>query len=85
MINLLVQAPRRITGVQLYASLGAGLYQERGGPTAATNVASGAGGGIRIPLLGPFGLRVDYRVFSLRGSGLDPPLQRIYAGVNLAF
>ena len=82
MLNLLLQTPRRAARVQFYAAVGGGLYREG---DAATGFARNAGGGIRIPLLGPLDLRVDYRVFHRGWSSRGDLPQRIYAGVNLAF
>ena len=85
MVNLLLETPRRPPRPQIYASVGGGVYRERGAATAGAGFARSAGGGIKIPLPGPLRLRVDYRVFSLRGSARGGLPQRIYAGVNLAF
>ena len=38
-----------------------------------------------IRLLEAHGVRVDYRVFTLRGNPQHKNIQRIYAGLNLAF
>ena len=43
------------------------------------------GGGVKISIAGPFRARIDYRVFTLRGSPLESRPQRIYFGLNLAF
>ena len=43
------------------------------------------GGGVKISLLGPVRVRLDYRVFSLQGDALHSAVQRVYAGLNLAF
>jgi len=43
------------------------------------------GGGVKMSLIGPLRLRLDYRVFTLRGSPLYEKPQRFYAGVNLKF
>jgi hypothetical protein len=80
--NVLVQTPTR---TQLYATLGAGGYQENLGPHQETHVGINIGGGVKIPLLGPIRVRADYRVFQLRGSPLHSTYQRFYVGGNLAF
>jgi hypothetical protein len=80
--NVLVQTP---TSMQLYATIGAGAYQESLGPLDETHVGVNIGGGIKIPLLGPIRVRADYRVFQLRGSPLHTTYQRFYVGGNLAF
>jgi hypothetical protein len=43
------------------------------------------GGGVKISLLGPIRLRVDYRVMTLKNGALTSPAHRIYAGLNLKF
>ena len=80
--NVLVQTPTR---TQLYATIGAGGYQETIGPLRETHVGVNIGGGVKIPLLGPVRVRADYRVFQLRGSPLHSTYQRFYVGGNLAF
>jgi hypothetical protein len=35
--------------------------------------------------VGPLRLRLDYRVFQLRGHPLHAQSQRLYAGLNLTF
>ena len=47
--------------------------------------ASDFGGGVKIRLVGPLRVRVDYRVFKLTGSPLVDTYHRFYAGANLAF
>ena len=83
--NVLVQTPIAVSGVQFYGTAGAGLYRERLGTQQETNFGVNIGGGVKISLLGPLRLRVDYRLFTLRGSPLHSKPQRIYAGLNLAF
>ena len=63
--NVLVQTPTRM---QLYATIGAGAYQEELGDAEETHVGINIGGGVKIPLLGPLRVRADYRVFQLRGA-----------------
>ena len=82
MFNFLVQTP---TNLSLYAAIGGGVYREDFGPSHVTNLATNVGGGAKIPLFGPVKLRVDYRVFALRGSPKVVRWQRLYAGVNWAF
>lgn len=84
--NLLVQTPVAVSGLQFYGTAGAGFYRERLEPGhQETNVGVNLGGGVKMSLLGPLRLRLDYRVFSLRGSALHTRPQRIYAGLNLSF
>jgi hypothetical protein len=71
--------------VQLYLTTGAGLYRERLATDQETAFALNNGGGVKIPLAGPLRARVDYRVFTLTGNPRHTNVQRIYAGLNLAF
>jgi hypothetical protein len=84
-LNALLQTPVPVAGMQLYLTGGGGLYRERLGDISETNVAGNVGGGAKIRLAGPLRLRLDYRVFSLRGSPLNDTQQRFYAGINLGF
>jgi hypothetical protein len=79
---VLVQTP---TSMQLYATIGAGGYQESLGEADETHVGVNIGGGVKIPLLGPLRVRVDYRVFQLRGTPIHSTYQRFYVGGNIAF
>ena len=74
-----------LPGFQLYATTGAGIYRERLGNDEETGLLLNNGGGIKINLAGPLRVRIDYRVFTLRGDPRHRNVQRIYAGVNLAF
>jgi len=71
--------------VQLYATTGVGIFREHLGTTQETNFLLNTGGGVKIPILGPLRARIDYRIFNLRGNPQHSKVQRIYAGVNLAF
>jgi hypothetical protein len=82
MINGLVQTPTR---TQFYLTAGAGLYRERLGTASETHVGTNVGGGVKLSVIGPLRLRLDYRVFSLRGSPAQKTPQRFYAGANFAF
>ena len=84
MVNAIVQTPT--SGAQLYATAGAGVYRESlvGGPQE-TNTGINVGGGLKMGLLGPLRLRVDYRLFRLRGDARHSTVQRVYAGVNASF
>ena len=79
-----VQNPVPISGVQLYAIAGAGLYRERLGTLEQTDVHLALGGGAKVKLVGPLKLRLDYRYFRLRDA-LNPDAQRLYAGLTLGF
>ena len=83
--NVLAQTPIEIKGTQLYATAGAGGYRETLGNAEETHVGINLGGGAKIRLLGPVRIRIDYRVFQLRGSPLFATYQRFYAGANIAF
>jgi hypothetical protein len=82
MINGLLQTP---THTQLYLTAGGGFFRERLAGEGETNIGTNIGGGIKIGLAGPLRLRLDYRVFNLRGTPLYPHPQRFYAGVNFSF
>lgn len=85
MLSALARTP---TGrIQVYGLLGAGIYRETLGGDTSTNAALCIGAGVTVALAGPLGVRIDYRVFSLRNS-LDTDTstrKRIYAGVNFKF
>lgn len=87
MFNGMVQTPVAIAGFQPYATIGGGAYQETLSVphTSETSFGTNVGGGAKISLAGPLRLRVDYRIFNLRGSPLHSAVQRLYAGVNLKF
>jgi hypothetical protein len=83
--NVFAQTPIEIKGTQFYATAGAGAYRETLGDAEETHVGINLGGGAKIRLLGPLRIRLDYRVFQLRGSPLFSTYQRFYAGGNIAF
>jgi len=74
-----------LPGFQLYLTTGAGVYRERLGADQETAFLLNNGGGAKINLAGPLRARIDYRVFSLRGNPRHSTVQRLYAGLNLAF
>jgi hypothetical protein len=74
-----------LPGFQLYATTGAGFYREHLGPDQETSFVLNNGGGVKLKLLGPLRARVDYRLFNLRGNPQHSKVQRVYAGLNLAF
>jgi hypothetical protein len=74
-----------LPGFQLYATTGAGYYRETLGNDEETAFLLNNGGGIKITLAGPLRVRVDYRVFTLKGHPKHATVQRIYAGLNLTF
>lgn len=82
MFNGLIQTP---TSTQLYFTVGGGVFREKLGEVSETHFGTNLGGGVKIGLIGPLRLRVDYRLFNLRGSPIDKRPQRFYAGANLTF
>lgn len=85
MFNGLAQTPFPIGGLQFYATAGGGVYRETLNIASETNVGINVGGGVKMSLIGPLRLRLDYRVFNLKGSPLYPRPQRFYAGINVKF
>jgi len=88
MFNGLAQTPVRVAKTQFYATAGGGLYRESFSTQPngnETNVGINVGGGAKISLAGPLRLRLDYRVFTLRGTPRHANVQRFYAGINLKF
>ncbi len=85
MFNGLVQTPIPIGGLQFYGTAGGGAYRETLNDESETHVGLNIGGGVKMSLIGPLRLRLDYRVFTLRGAPRHPRPQRFYAGLNLKF
>jgi hypothetical protein len=86
--NLLVQTPRGILPrVQLYGTVGGGYYRERFEPIAVQQEGFGTnvGGGVKIDLVGPLRVRLDYRVFKLGSDAVYRTPQRFTVGANIAF
>jgi hypothetical protein len=83
--NVLLQTPFPIGGFQPYITTGAGLFRETLGAHQETSGAFNTGGGVKVNLVGPLRLRVDYRVFKLGSGALYSPAHRIYAGLNFKF
>jgi opacity protein-like surface antigen len=83
MADVLLQTPVPLAGFQPYVIAGGGLYNESLGTHDDTNFGTNAGVGVKITLIGPIRLRVDYRIFKLGSSALYSPAHRIYAGLNL--
>lgn len=83
--NVLVETPVEVAGMKFYATTGTGGYREQQGDAQETHVALNVGGGAKIRLVGPLRVRVDYRVFNLKGAPINSTYQRFYAGGNLAF
>jgi hypothetical protein len=82
--SALIQPPLAVSGVQPYLAFGFGLFRERLNQVEENGVALTSGGGLKVKLIGPLRLRLDYRAFRLRGAR-HSPTHRIYAGMNLAF
>ena len=85
MFNGLLQTPFPIAGMQFYGTAGAGAYRETLLDESETHVGINVGGGVKVSLLGPLRLRLDYRVFTLSGEPRHSKPQRFYAGVNVKF
>ena len=83
--NLLLQSPVAFAGFQPYFEVGGGVYHEELGPISNTGFVGNTGGGVKISLIGPIRLRVDYRAFTLKNGALTTPTHRVYAGLNLKF
>jgi opacity protein-like surface antigen len=91
--NVLLQTPHGILPVQIYGTLGGGLYREHWDFSEAVNVSdandygvgTNVGGGVKIDLIGPLRLRLDYRLFKLGNGAYNSTPQRFYAGANLSF
>jgi opacity protein-like surface antigen len=83
--NLLLQTPVAVLGFQPYVTGGVGIYRETLGERHDTGFGMNTGGGVKISLIGPLRLRVDYRVFKLGSGALYSPAHRVYAGLNLKF
>ena len=83
--NVLVQTPIEVSGIQFYGTVGGGVFRERLLEQQETHFTTNLGGGAKIRLAGPLRLRLDYRLFRLRGSPIHETYQRIYAGANLKF
>lgn len=85
MLSSLIQSPNRSSRMQLYGVTGAGRYRETRGTVSQSNFGFTFGTGLKMRLAGPIGLRLDYRVFTLRGTPSYKKPQRLYAGVNFTF
>ena len=84
--NLLLQSPVALAGIQPYFTIGGGVYHEELGTAVSnTGFAGNTGAGLKINLVGPIRLRVDYRVMTLKNGALVSPAHRVYAGLNLKF
>ena len=84
MLNIQFHSPQ-ITRLVFYGTVGGGMYQERLSGQNTTSFGSNLGGGVKMPLGGPLGLRIDHRIFLLQGSPSIKHPQRTYLGLNLEF
>ena len=85
MFNGLLQTPLPIARMQFYGTAGGGVYRETLLDDSETNVGINVGGGVKVSLIGPLRLRLDYRVSTLKGEARHPRPHRFYAGVNVKF
>jgi hypothetical protein len=83
--NLLLQTPVAFAGFQPYFEVGGGVYHESLAAVSNTGFVGDTGAGVKISLIGPIRLRVDYRVMTLKNGALVSPAHRIYAGLNVKF
>ena len=81
--NILLQTPVAFFGFQPYFTTGGGLYRESLGTQHDTSFEVNTGGGVKVSLIGPVQLRVDYRVFKLGSGARNSPAHRVYVGLNV--
>jgi hypothetical protein len=81
--NVMVMTPTY--KVQLYGTIGGGVFHESYRDRGTTSFGTNFGGGVKFALVGPLRARIDYRVFNLRGDPLFKNVQRFYGGVSLSF
>ena len=81
--NVIFQTPMSFYGILPYFTTGGGIYREELGTHQDTGFALNTGGGIKVSLIGPIRLRVDYRIFKLGSGASNSPTHRIYAGLNV--
>jgi hypothetical protein len=83
--NVLLQTPGPIVGFQPYFTTGGGVYHEVLGTREDTSFGANIGGGVKVTLIGPLRVRIDYRVFKLGSDALYSPAHRFYVGLNVKF
>src|SRR5207249_3096179 len=83
--NVVLQTPGSLYGFQPYFTAGGGIYNETLGAHEDTSFTSDIGGGVKVSLIGPVRLRVDYRLFKPGSGALYQPAHRVYVGLNLKF
>ena len=87
MANALLQTPIAFKGVRPYVTAGVGVYHATLSTLnySSTGFGTNIGGGVKIALISPLGLRLDYRVLMLGSGALFSPAHRFYAGLNIGF
>jgi hypothetical protein len=83
--NILLQTPGAFFGFQPYWTTGGGMYQEELLLHKDTGLSLNTGGGVKVNLIGPIRLRVDYRVFRQGNGALYSTAHRVYTGINIKF
>lgn len=83
--NVVLQSPIPFFGIQPYFTTGGGVYRETLDLHQDTSFGLNTGGGVKIDLVGPLRLRIDYRLFKLGSGALNSTAHRVYAGLNLKF
>ena len=86
MVNGLGQTPFNVRGMQFYGTLGAGIYHEDLLGVSQTNIGVNGGAGMKMTLVGPLRVRLDYRLTRLVGSPIGSRyVSRFYVGANVKF
>ena len=85
MFNVLVQSPFPISRLQFYGTIGGGLYRGIFGSERHTGLGSNIGAGVKVSLMEPIRLRLDYRSLRLGKHSASHTIQRFYAGLTLDF
>ena len=83
--NVYFQTPVAIARFRPYFTTGGGIYRETLDTAQETQFGVNTGAGVKISVIGPLRVRVDYRVFKLRGEPLFSTVHRFYAGANIGF
>lgn len=81
----LVQSP--VGRFQFYGTAGVGFYREALADVSRTGMTMAFGGGVKIGLVGPLRLRLDYRIITIANAARadGSPVQRFYVGANVKF
>ena len=83
--NMLLQTPVAFSGVQPYFTVGGGVYHEELGAVSNTGFVGNTGGGVKISLVGPVRLRVDYRAVHAQERCADHASAPDLCGTELKF